>query len=168
MSQSLRLYDYAPAFEAIVSRAEDGELTPDMVAELDRLELGMAQKVENICALAISSEAMADACKAQIERLNRLAQAAQNRSRRLKEYVIGCLEAQGRTSVDTEIFGKVRIQASPPGVMIDCSMADLPEEYRKIKTTVEPDKQAILAAAREGKPLPRGITIYQGKHLRHS
>jgi hypothetical protein len=145
--------------------AQDGEVTPEQEAELDRLEPRIADKVDAICGIRQERLLTAAAVAAEIARLTLRKKVLENGAERLRLYLRDCLERSGETSVTTVLFS-TRIQASPPKARWTRDLDQVPGGFlRVIPGTVEFDREAALKWHREGRPLPEGIEITQGSHL---
>lgn len=172
----MKLYEIPSIIESILARADeaDGELTPELLAELEAVEIEQEYKLESICKLVknyLQTEAVrkaeGDQFLAEADRIYGHAKVAAGNAKRLKEYMQRCLEAMNLKRAEAGTF-KVRIQAnSQPSVIIDESVVDvrkLPMEYLKL----EPNKSALALAAGRGEELPEGVRVERGSHLRIS
>lgn len=159
------LYEIADEIAAILN-GEDGEIPLDAVAMLDELEGSLEEKLER-CVKAIRSyEASKQAKRLEAAFLQDSARRDERRIEWLKGYVMDCLQKIGQTKAQAGIF-KVAIVRNPhPTVEYEGDVLDLPAHLRVAKWSV--DKTAILLAAREDKPVPDGVTITTGSHLRIS
>lgn len=164
---SMKLYLLPPAFEAVLAATEDGELTPEALAKLDSLEMELKDKVDGCCRVMKAFDAQADAYKAEADRLYKHSQMAANQAKRMKEYVDTNLRAIGVEKLETELF-KLRYQKNPPSCVVPDGLdpSTLPEAFKVVK--IEPNKRAMIDAAKAGQTLPEGITITQATSLRIS
>jgi hypothetical protein len=63
----------------------------------------------------------------------------------------------------------MRIQAnSQPSIVFSGDAEALPESFRKVSVTYSPDRDKILQAAAMEIPLPAGLLVVKGSHLRLS
>ncbi len=161
----MRLYELPPAFEALASES-DGELSPEALAKIDQLELALEQKVDGCCRVIRTLQAKAKAYKEEAERLAKKAKAAADNADRLALYVHDNLKRLGHRRVDGPLFA-VWLHPSPPSVKVTVPVQDLPPEWLEVK--IEPNKKTILAAFKDGQPLPEGVTVETtNTHLRIS
>lgn len=100
------------------------------------------------------------------------AQAIDNFIDRLKKRLV---EANAVGILPEKMEGRtkaIRFQNnSQPSVTVDpeVSLAELEcsrEWHRFVRTTLEIDKKAVIEAAKAGEPLPPGITVHTGRHVR--
>lgn len=163
----MRLYEIADQLGTIDFLIEEsgGELTPDIEAQLDALEGALDDKAERIACLIREKQRHAEAAKAEADRLRRVQQVAERSADGLKQYLMRCLQAAGRTRAGGPIGG-ARIQASPPAARCQFDGVNIPGPYRREAVTFSFDARAALADFKAGAELPEGIEVIQGKHLR--
>ncbi len=162
----MKLYQYAPAFASFADLTEDGELSPEVLAQLDSLELSLQEKVDNICRLIRHLEGQVLVRETESERMMQAAARDERQIKSLKQYLQFQLELLERPNMKTELFS-VRVQAnSQPSVKFDGEIDDLPEHFKRTK--VEANNAAVIKAWRDGQPLPDGFTVETGRHLRIS
>lgn len=161
----MKLYQLPACFAEIELLASDGELTPDLEAKLDALEMELSTKLDSCCRVLRSLEARAAAYKAEADRMYDGAAKAETSAWRLKEYMQRTLEALGIERQDTELF-RLRIAKNPPSVKFDGDPRELPIVYQRV--TVEADKKRLLDAHKGHMTLPPGVSIQQTKSLRIS
>ncbi len=161
----MKLYEIAPALLAIQEQSDDGELTDEMIAQIANLEMALEDKLDACCCVLRGMQAHAEAYLAEAARMRQKVQIAQNNVERLKNYMQTNLETLGIERLEMRLF-KLRLQKNPPSCVVGTGVvvAKLPEEFKKV--TVEPNKSAILAAYKECRALPAGITVVQTKGLR--
>ena len=167
MSAALRLYDLPGEFAAIEREIDesDGELSPDLEARIDALELTLEAKADAIAGLIRSADAESEAVDLEVQRLTARRNAARNRATRLKQYLHDTLDRLGRDRVEGRRF-KVRLQRNgSPSIRWTRLPDDLPPEFRRV--TIEPDGKAALAAYKAGE-LPEGFEATVGRHVRIS
>jgi len=88
---------------------------------------------------------------AEIKRLTDRKKSIKNAQDRLREYLRFNMDATGTTSIKSPLFS-ITLAKGRDIVVID-NADSLPDEFVNVKTTVTPDKAAILKALKEG-PLP--------------
>lgn len=158
------LYQISNDILHCLSADDTGELPAGMEGRLDELEMDLAQKLEGCCAAVRNLEAEEKALRVEAGRFAERAQVAANAVQRLKDYMRGNLERLNLSSVDAGLF-KVRLQKnSQPSVKFDGDPLKLPPVFQKV--TVELAKAIVLACADQNMPIPEGVTVTRGNHLR--
>jgi hypothetical protein len=162
----MKLYELPQKYEEILSKLTDGEVTPDLEAELGALDETLQTKTEGICKMVQALNREAESANLEVARLSALAEIRLNAAARLKDYLKLTLELMNMTKVETDLF-KVRIQKnSRPGIAYIGDLRELPFEYQRVK--VELNGTALYEAWKGGKELPAGVTVTEGSHIRIS
>ncbi len=158
---STALYDLAGAYAKLIEvEEEEGRDLSEVLAELRG---DIQEKAENICRVIRSLEAEAGACTDESDRLRIRAASRLNRAKDLKCYLQDNLEQAGIDRVKGQLF-TVSLQASPPSCQV-LDEAAIPEDYKRIVTTVSIDKTRIIQEWRNNREVP-GALVTRGKHLR--
>ena len=127
----------------------DEELTPEqreaMDAYMDELAKVEADKVDGFGQFLKIQAALADACKEE-------AKAAEASLARLKEHYTFTLRSNGLKKVSGNAY-TLSVRESE-GVAVTAQTEELPELYRRTKTTVEPDKAVIKESLKSGLTIP--------------
>src|SRR5438045_1095071 len=99
----LKLYELPAAYDEIAEAliAANGELTPEIEAQLAALNENLEVKVERTAALMRRVHGLALAAEDELERLKRLSQARRRTAESLKSYLLYNLQELGRNRVDT-------------------------------------------------------------------
>ena len=164
--QGLRLYeipDRLREIEAQIIEAE-GEITPEIEAELDGLEEAFNRKAEYIALLSREAKAEAAAVKQEEDRLRARRTAAEKREKRLKDYLQACMIGADVERIEGE-RAKIRRQRNGrPSITWHGEPEDAPEEYRRLTVTV--DTQQAYDDLRDGAELPDGFEVIWGEHVR--
>src|SRR3990167_4418700 len=110
---NLRLYDIPDAIRAIEAEIIDaqGEMSPEIEGQLDDLQETFSSKAEYIGLLALEAKAEAAGVRQEAERLSARVRTAENREKRLKEYLFTCMNRLGIQKVEGAAV-KLRIQAN--------------------------------------------------------
>src|SRR3990167_5839688 len=154
---------YAEVIDAMLEAG--GDLSDEQLAEkLNAIEGAFTDKVER-CQMAyrmLNADAVAAEEFAQpyVDRALMRRKAAE----RLKLYVYHCLKLSNQTKVETPLGG-ARLQKSPPAAAFTGDPRTLPTEYQRIPP-VEFNAKAAIDTHKAGQPLPDGVKITQGDHLR--
>jgi hypothetical protein len=145
----------------------DGELTPEMEAALDRAQGTFLQKAEAVAFKIEELELSADGAKAAAQRQQRHANTFARAADRLKDYLRGCMERTGQERIRTNrkhIWVQRNGQESVrwTGDTFDA----IPERFRR--ATYALDTGAVREAMKAGETLPPEIEVTRGTHLRVS
>lgn len=160
----MRLYDINLAMRMIAeSTDEHGLLPPDVEAQFDALAMTQADKVDALVCLYHEAVKRQQMVKAEVDRLAQLAQVHANQADRYKKYLEQCLRVAGLERMDG-LHGMVWLQNSPAKVNVACPIESLPSQF--VRVSYDVDKTALAEWAADKKPLPEGVTITQGQHVR--
>jgi hypothetical protein len=168
MTATLALYQVVDALLAIGETLEEngGELTPDLAEQLDRLEGARDLKVERIVLFMRNLDATAAAADAEAQRLAAIAHRKRAVAARLKEYLKTQLEVAGIAKIETPLC-TVRIQKnSRPTIKCTVPLDTLPEGFIRVRR--EFNSEAAYELYKAQAPLPEGILVELGSHLRIS
>lgn len=164
--KSLTLYDIPARYRELEEQIieADGELTPEVEAELDSLQDAFERKAEYIALLSREARAEAKAVKEEEDRLKARRTAAENRESRLKDYLQACLTRAGVDRVEGDRI-KARIQDnSRPSIRWMGEEDAIPEPFKRVR--VDLDGSAAYETWKDGEPLPEGFVVETGRHLR--
>jgi len=161
----MNFVEIANDLRSMLEATEDGELC-DFAAHFDRVEGEFNQKHDAIRALIDGFKGRADIRQAKSSRLESLAKSDLNKAESLKTYLQYCLKAAGLTSVETEDYKTQVVNNSQPRVVIASDAPPLPEEYTIETVEIVPNKGKLARDWQVGKPLPAGVTVERGQHLR--
>ena len=164
-ARGLRLYEIPDALREVELRIieADGEITPDIEAQLDALEGEFERKAEYIALLAREAKAEAVAVKQEEDRLAARRKAAQNRERRLKDYLLMSMQRLGVDKVEGQ-RAKVRVQDSPPSFRWMGEEDAIPEAYRVV--SVKPNLSLVKEGYKDMGTVPDGFTVEVGQQVR--
>lgn len=166
--QKRSLYDITEQVVAIfeVIDEADGEITPEIGAQLDALFASREQKVEIYAALCRRWDAEAKACDEVIAPYSALAQRKRSRVKRLKTRLFDAMQATKTTRIETPtVTAAIQANGGKAALVLTTEEppADAPAEYVRVKR--EWNREAIEAALAEGKKL--GFAkLERGEHLR--
>ena len=163
----LKLYELPYAYEQIyrLLAETEGEITPDLLAELHTLDTNLEAKAANVCSLIRQAEAEMEMLKMQIARLQLLAGKRDQMRDRLKAYLLGVMEQLGIQKIDTGRPGlSPRIQRNSRPTISLRAGENVPLAYQRIK--VELDGQKAYEHWKEGRKLPEVLEVREGHHLR--
>jgi Siphovirus Gp157. len=163
----MTLWEIDNAIVHALSLADDesGEIPDSALALLDQLEMERVAKITNVLAVIRNSQAQADAIDIEIARLQAMRSSPARTVERLKDYLFGSMMVHGETKIDCGAIGKPRIQKnSQPSIGFSGEVGKLDERWKRV--TVDLDKRALLEAYKAGEPLPEGVSVETGYHLR--
>ena len=175
----LKLHEYVDELQQILEWiaehekeivAAGGELPPELVDLLERVEGDLTEKVRRIALVILNLTASARAALAETDRIAAMARSYDRQAESLKRYLMFQMERAGTTRVETPTV-KVRIQKNTRP-SIRCSTAEIPEQFRRVR--VEFDGAAAYDALKAAKCLPEepgrievsGLVVELGRHLR--
>ena len=165
-TRGLTLYDLPDAIrevEALIIEA-DGEITPDIEAQLEAFEGEFERKAEYLALLSREAKAEAAAVKLEEDRLKARRTAAENRERRLKDYLHVCMIRMGIPKIDGD-RAKVAIQNNGrPSITWMGEDDAIPDEFRRVSVSL--DGTAVYNEWRAGAELPEGFRVEVGTHVR--
>lgn len=145
----MNLYELMTSYESALARAiesatEDGAIDDEIAIELDALEMDLSDKIENTACLIKNIEAEAEAIKAEEKRLADRRRSLENRSLSIRSWLRMNLHGEKYTSA------RVAISYRKSDVVEISSIDSIPQEFKRVKTTVEADKIAIKQAIKNG------------------
>lgn len=151
-----------PTFEQIQSEIAsmlsipDDELTPEqrsaMDAYMDELATAEQNKVDGFGQFIKLQSALAEACKEEAKRLAAKAKSAESRLAYLKELYITSMRTNGLKKLSGNAY-TISVREAD-AVAVTAQVEALPEIYRRVKTTVEPEKAMIKEALKGGLTIP--------------
>ena len=160
-----KLYELTDEYLTLWDSLNDPDADWDAAeAALKGIETALDSKVEN-CAKAIRGmESEEESILAEIERLQKRANALEKKTQSLKNYVQAEMETAGRDKIRTDLF-TIAIQRSPDKLIVH-SEEHIPEIFFKhIPATTQLDKTAVKKALAGGTAVP-GCELAHGFHLR--
>lgn len=158
-----KLYELTAGIRALLDSSDDGELTPEQLAQFDALGLAMDAKIDGCCGLVREWESIIAARQAEIDRLKMGIQTRDNNIRRMKEYLRDALLTVSEKKHETPLFTIWR-QKSPPAVTCEVDPSTLPAEFQRV--TITPDNKKALETWKATGEAPRGFDVTQNEHLR--
>ena len=131
------LYDIAANIRDLINRSETGELTPEVLEQLEEFELSLEEKTDAYCVLIREETGREAALTAEIDRLNAARKTSQNAIGSLKDRLTLGFQLAGIKKLKTPRF-TAWLQRGPGGVEVTALAEDLPTEFQRVK--IEPDK----------------------------
>lgn len=161
MSKSMSLYNLTDDF----TRYMEAETDEELASALADITAGQIEvKAQSYCQFIASLEGFADTCKAESDRIAKVAKVAKNKADRIKEHMKECLVNANIMSLPAGTF-KVSIQNNPPALnKINDELT--PASYRVVvPETWFPDNSRIKDALKNGEQVA-GWELTVGKSLR--
>lgn len=150
----MKLYDIQSEYAAIIAAIEEngGELTPEINEALTFNGADFDAKIENYIKAIRNADADAEAYKAEAAAFKAKADRAANTSATLKATVLAALRSR---EIDKQQFGlfKASVRRSEKVLVAEDMIPALPDQYKRVKTTVEADKTAIKEALKAGETI---------------
>ena len=160
----MRLYDISKEIENTIedmfanADSETGEVRQEDLDKLSKLQVQKEEKLENIGCYIKNLDAEAKAIEEEVKALNKRKETLKKKSERLKNYVSSILN--GEKFESTKVVFSFR--KSDEVSILDESL--IPEEYMRIKTNIEPNKDAIKKALKAGKEV-RGAFLVDKNNM---
>lgn len=156
-----QLYKISDDYKGLMDLVENGEVTPDLIADtLEGVQGMFEEKAQNVVVIANQYERNLEMVQSEIDRLTSLKKSIQGQRDSLKEYLRINMERTGITKIECPLF-KITLRKAT----VTCNVTDesaLPDDYVSVKTVVSPDKRKILADLKNGVEVP-GAELSQGK-----
>jgi phage host-nuclease inhibitor protein Gam len=141
----------------------DVEAVAEVKAQLALVDQLMLQKQESYVSVIRSLEAMADARKAEADRLRDRAKTAERHADWLRARLLTHMQTTGRERIETSRF-TLTIRQNPPSVTV-LDAAAVPHEFERTKWIIDVDKRAILAHVKATGEIVPGVSIQRGDRL---
>ncbi len=157
----MTLYKLSAEALELLDLMEDPDIDPQVLT--DTLEAVMAEidmKVDDYCTVINHLSAKMDQIDKEAKRLTTWKQSISGNIKRMKETLMGAMDATGRKKIETEHY-RIGIQKNG-GVQPMTITGDVPEEYCKL----EPDNAKIREALDKGAELDFAHFEERGRSLR--
>lgn len=147
-TKPVTLSEIVDSIVSIVADAEDGELTPEMCAQIDALNLSLEQKVEAYHLAYKRLNAEADACKTVAGDFSAKAERKREHADKLRERLRAEMERLGTPRIKTATVTAYTQESES----VECDdVANLPPEY--VVQSPRPDKKRMADELKAGKVL---------------
>lgn len=155
----MKLYEINAEFAAIIEELESngGELTPELEEALAINDQDHEAKIEAYIKAIRNYTADAEAAHNEMAFFKTKEERAKKTAERLKETVLASLQARG---IDKAKYGDftAAVRRSERVVVDEDCLAILPDDFKRVKTTVEADKTALKTALKAGMAI-EGVTL---------
>lgn len=150
----------------------EGELTPELEAEMAALDVAANEKIENVGLYIREQLATAEAIQTEAKRLQDRAAAKLNAAKSLKAYLEREMARLGKEKVNG-VLVTVALQNNPPSVVgeVDAQAlwkfgGDMAGFVRYTPEAFALDRRVVLQAHKAGQAIPEGLEITQTKSVR--
>ena len=106
----------------------------------EALALERAEKIENVCSMIKHLRHMSEGCKSEARNLTERSKAYERKADNLQSYLQSQLEEREKYESNRHKLTWRKSQSVEIGV----DASELAEIYQRVKTTIEPDKKALL------------------------
>ena len=158
------IYTIREEFRDLMRRIDDceGELTPELAAEIDLNESDFTAKAEAYACVIREKVADAAAIHGEIARLQALEKSCARTAARLHKTLAAAIWERGG-SLSLPMFQLSAYRTA--SVVVNVPAQELPMEFQRPKVTIEPDKVKIRAALSGGIEVP-GCSLAESISLR--
>lgn len=150
----MKIYEIPGALRNLLDRLDvdpdTGEVDGDALVAYAEYQGQAAEKLEGTACYVRELEAEAEAIKAEEERLAKRRKALENKSERLKAYMMPAIEVMGGKVKG--VMASLRISRTQAVYVFDLDA--LPDAFKHVKTTIAPDKVALKKALKAGEDIP--------------
>lgn len=168
-----KLYQIHEGLGLLFDLIDDAEspLTPEEIgAKLKELYADQTELLDEVRKSILNFDSYAEQAKKESDRLHAMRQASEAKAAAMRSVVFRVLEESGQKSIKFKDGGFARIQANgQPSIVFTGDAEKLPVAYRQTiihEPEYRIDREAILAADGVGIPLPAGVSVVKGSHLR--
>jgi hypothetical protein len=165
---SIPLYERVDALQTVEAwlLENDGELTPELEQLMAEAVGDFEAKVESVAGKVRELTVTADAVQAEAHRLAARATAFANAAARLKDYLHRELTRADRPSVKGTRFTVAIQRNTRPAIAAIVPLDTLPADWCRVSVKMALDTDRVMEAWKAGSPLPDGISVTVGTHVR--
>lgn len=151
----ISLYQMVDEYKQALAGLAELDIDEQTLADtLEGLTGELTVKAQNVAAFALNLEAESEAIKAVERRLADRRKAIENRSKRLREYLLCNMKSACISEIAAiDKSFRIRVMAGRESVVID-DESSIPAEFVRTKTIAEPDKVALGKAIKDGAEIP--------------
>lgn len=162
---NITLYEIAEQYRAMVETLMDSDQDDQTIQDTIEAESYPIEiKAQNVAFAMRNMEATVAAIKDAEERMEKRRKAIENRVKRIREYLLTCMEHAGVSKIGCEYF-ELSIKSNPPTVDVYEPELLAVEYWRHPPPPpMQPDKEAIKAALKRGEKI-QGVRMIQTKRL---
>jgi len=150
----MKLYEITGAMKEVQQMIDDGVPLEQLEDTLGEIEIDFKEKAES-CLFALANlNAEIEGCKSEVDRLTARKKTKESQAAKLKEYLLFNMQELNSGKIDNGVM-TASIRKGAPKLQINDESA-IPQEFKKISTSVSTDKKELLKALKE---LEEGETI---------
>ena len=143
--------------------AAGGELTVELEASLDRVQMAFVEKAENIRNWIVNLEERQNAIALELNRLQIRAARTESLVTRLKAYLVETMIHGDVRTLDYDLF-TLRVQKNPPSLLVT-DQTKIPAAYLTvIPESYEPNRKKIMEAFKAMGERVEGTEVITDKH----
>ena len=144
--------DYQNAFNNLMDNidGDTGEVNPDALIKLDIADKAFEEKALNYAAFIRAIEGRKTELETEIDRMTAIKKKLDNLSERLRNSLSQACLTTGKTKLNG-LHANIAFRKSEKVIIED--EQEIPDEYKKVKTTFTVDKTAIKYALKNGIPV---------------
>jgi hypothetical protein len=158
----MSLYKITNRFVELMDKAENEELTPEEVQAIGiELEKELLNKSSNIIGYIKNAESLINAIKDEETRLEEMRKMGEKKLERFKTYVLDNMNRLGIIEIPTEL-GSLKVARNPISIEV-LNEDEVPNEFKKEKTTISVDKTAIKKHFSETGEIVAGTRVVNDK-----
>lgn len=160
----MNLYQISNEYQEILEELYDdeGNVNQTALVKLEQNEVAMEKKAIAIASFIKNLEAEREAIKQAKQDMAEREKRNKKREDELTGYLLSNMERRGVNKISCPYF-QIKLKKCPPSVnIVDATL--LPDEYKRIKTEVSPDKLKMLAEMKVGVIIP-GAALQQNLTL---
>lgn len=158
------LFDLSDTAYQLMAILEDSEQAdPEVDADLALIDQMLMEKTESYVSVIRSLEAMADARKAEADRLRDRARTAEKHADWLRDRLLVHMQTTNRQRIETARFS-LSIRTNPPSVVV-VDAAAVPSDFQRTRIEISVDKRAVLESIKAGGEVPAGCDIQRTQRL---
>ena len=144
-----KLYEIANDIQML----EDLDLPEDQIKDtLEGLQGTFELKAQNVGKFMANLDSDIEACKAEVERLNKRITTMNNRKESIREYLRFNMAETGISKIACPLFTISLVKGRPMAVIEDDR--SVPDKFKVTKTTVTISKKDLLDALKAGEEVP--------------
>lgn len=148
-----------------VVEENDGEITPEMERTFLALEDEVTKKLENIAKLRRYAESQVETAKREEERVKTYRQKFDRLIEKANLFARVLLEQFPEKKCKVGTFAWAIQKNSVPSIKVD-DLSELSPGWKKFELVEKPNNEMIAREAALGNPLPPGVTVKHGDHVR--
>lgn len=148
-------YQITAGFPALMENEEISQEDKKKIE--DELNILLQKKSKNVIGYAKNIDLTISAMKEEEKRIANDRKVLENKLDRFKDYVKECMERADITKIETPI-GTISIIKNPTSIEV-VDQEQVPNEFLRVKTSIEVDKAKIKKNLKETGEVPDGIKI---------